>query len=50
MRTLATGALLAAVVPPAAVLLTQPRPEKTIVLKVSLTPTPGADNPMLSAR
>jgi hypothetical protein len=49
LRTLATGAFLAAVVPPAAVIATQPRPEKTIVLKVSLTPAASADDPSLSA-
>jgi hypothetical protein len=50
LRTLAMGAFFLAVVPPTAVVLSQPRPEKSIVLKVSLTPaTDAADNPMLSA-
>ena len=49
LRTLATGAFMMAVVPPAAVILSQPHPEKTIVLKVSLTPS-ARDNPMLSPR
>jgi len=45
MRTLATGALLIAVVPPAAVLATQPRPVKSIVLKMSLEPS---DDPRMA--
>ncbi len=50
LRTLATGAFLVAVVPPAAVWATQPRPAKSIVLKVSLVPAPAdADNPMMRA-
>jgi hypothetical protein len=46
LRTLATGAFLMAVVPATAVYVTQPKPEKSIVLKVSLTPT--SDNPIMS--
>ena len=48
LRTLATGAFLVATVPPAAVVLSQPEAEKSIVLNVSLTPATD-DNPMLSA-
>jgi hypothetical protein len=47
LRKLATGALLIAIVPPAAVLFTRPQPTKSIVLKMSLEPV--ADNPMMSA-
>jgi hypothetical protein len=48
LRTLATGAFLVATVPPAAVVLSHPKPDKAIELNVSLTPATD-DNPMLSA-
>jgi hypothetical protein len=47
MRTLATGALLIAVVPGAAVLLTRPQPAKTIILQVTLEPT--NDDPRMAS-
>ena len=47
MRTLATGALLMAVVPGTAVWLTRPHPPKSIVLKVQMTPVQDDDPRMV---
>jgi hypothetical protein len=47
MRTLATGALLMAVIPGAAVWITRPQPPKSIVLKVQMTPVPDDDPRMV---
>ncbi|MBA3653949.1 MAG: hypothetical protein H0W70_07115 [Actinobacteria bacterium] len=48
LRTLATGALMLAVVPPLAVWSTRPQPVTSIVLKASVTPV--HDNPTMVAR
>ena len=47
LRTLATGALLMAVVPGAAVWATRPHPPKSIVLKVQMTPVHDDDPRMV---
>jgi hypothetical protein len=47
MRTLATGALLIAVLPGAAVWMTRPQAPKSIVLKVQLTPVVDDDPRMV---
>lgn len=47
LRTLATGALALATVPPTAVILTRPPETKSIVLRMTMEP--AGDNPMLSA-
>ena len=45
LRTLSMGALLVAVVPGSAVLLTRPHPAKSIVLQVTVTPEAGNGSP-----